>query len=336
MKRAPLAIVLLLFFSNAAIAATDYRIVSIAPPGVMGQAWDVNNGGTVVGCLNINNEWRAYRWTNGALTDLGAGCATAINAAGLIGGHTPAGDLVLWNGSTTTPLGINGDITGINTQGLVVGSYKDSAGATHGFTWYAGQLTTLPDVPGSTTTLANGVNAPGQVVYTGAGRGFVYRNGQSTEIPGINGSGSATPNAINNDGVVVGMGSDRGPAAFVYANGQTTRVPGSPGYSSAVAINNVGQILGSAEGSYGYLCDGGACVNLSSFPGVQAATWRHLEPSTLNDNGWIVGSGANLQGDNTPFVMIPATAGNNGNGNGPSNANAGGTNGKGKRRVAAN
>jgi uncharacterized membrane protein len=61
-----------------------------------------------------------------------------------------------------------------------VGQYADDSPGTHGFLLDQGNYTTL-DVPGSTNTVTNGINALGQIVgyYSdGAGiHGFVLEQG---------------------------------------------------------------------------------------------------------------------------------------------------------------
>ncbi|MFO0892501.1 MAG: HAF repeat-containing protein [Isosphaeraceae bacterium] len=73
------------------------------------------------------------------------------------------------------------------------------------------------------------------------------------EIPRPEGYAKAEANGVNNAGVVVGMidgpgGSKIGPNAFVYASGKLRILEeGGPNFTSAVAINDRGQVTGVFE-----------------------------------------------------------------------------------------
>ncbi len=78
------------------------------------------------------------------------------------------------------------DCNDINTAGVVVGFYLDSAGANHGFYRAQGKLKKL-NVPGSTATLAYGINDSKQIVgwytdTTGFTHGFLYKGGAFATI----------------------------------------------------------------------------------------------------------------------------------------------------------
>src|SRR5882672_8817625 len=69
-------------------------------------------------------------------------------------------------GDTYTPIDFPGAITtevaGISASGVMVGSYTDSAGATHGFK-LDGDAFTGFDYPGAITTFAFSINARGDI-----------------------------------------------------------------------------------------------------------------------------------------------------------------------------
>jgi hypothetical protein len=121
--------------------------------------------------------------------------------------------------------------TGINSLGVIVGIYYDSAGNSHGFLLKKGSFTTV-DVPGSIVgvsgtlpTEANGINGAGEIVgdyYAPPGapgapactvttppfspqcrRGFLYSNGRFSDVL-VPGKAGSIPNAISPDGTIYG------------------------------------------------------------------------------------------------------------------------------------
>jgi probable HAF family extracellular repeat protein len=65
--------------------------------------------------------------------------------------------------------------------------------------------------------------------------------------------------------------------------------------------------VGSGEGIRGFLIDGDAVTRLDTLPAVVAHGWRRLEPTGINDRGWIVGTGSNADGDLRAFLLVPAS-----------------------------
>jgi probable HAF family extracellular repeat protein len=122
-----------------------------------------------------------------------------------------------------------------------VGQYADANGTFHGFLLSGGSFTTL-DAPGSTLTLALGINDAGQIVgeYEASGRfhGFLLSGGSFTTLDP---PGSTFTNAlgINNVGQIVGLYSD--------ASGRThgflaTSVP-EPGSLTLLGLGALGLIV---------------------------------------------------------------------------------------------
>jgi probable HAF family extracellular repeat protein len=68
---------------------------------------------------------------------------------------------------------------------------------------------------------------------------------------------------LNDSGQVVGMASDANaqPRSFVFDGAMRAL---GPAYSGAVAINNRGQVVGSAEGTHGYFVDGDTYTRLDT------------------------------------------------------------------------
>jgi YVTN family beta-propeller protein len=106
-------------------------------------------------------------------------------------------------------------VLGINNSGVMVGSYIDSSGITHGFSRTNGIFTTI-DFPGATLTEAVAINNTGEIIGNyndsqGLGHGFSLMNGTFTPI---NDPAFSCPNCVNylsavtDGGVIVGVATD--------------------------------------------------------------------------------------------------------------------------------
>lgn len=132
----------------------------------------------------------------------------------------------------------------VNDAGDVVGSSEVSPGIVHAFRWSGGVLLDLGTL-----------------------------GAQQSEALGI-----------NDDGTIVGSVFGGGPQRpFVWANGQMTELVTNEGNGAATAINNAGQISGSADGS-AVRWDQGVPVALSGPFGLLTSS-----AEALNDAGVAVG-----------------------------------------------
>jgi probable HAF family extracellular repeat protein len=291
--------------ASASLAAQaiggSWTSVDLTPEGP-GMANAVSQNGIVVGCRLAGAETRAFVYMNGQRSDLAApagaqSCAVAVNNNGLVAGRIN-GEITIWQNGTPRGLGVQGNVTGLTDGGIVVGSMNDGSGAaSRAFMWSNGIFTDLG--PGS----AIGINGSGQVaVISTGGALYVYENGTWRNLNAnvINAYG------FNDRGEIVGMGSfGHGPEAVIY-DGTVHGIPGASGEGGAVAINNVGQVLTSYEGSYGHLLEAGQEVSLAALPGVDAK-WGHSEGRALNDRSWIVGQGGSAS-DSHAFLIMPKSA----------------------------
>jgi probable HAF family extracellular repeat protein len=274
----------------------------------------VNDQGVVVGCSDIAGGGRihAFVYSQGALIDLaqksglteGDTCALAVNSSGLVAGRSSTNGLVLWQGSSSVALGVQGTIGGINDAAEVVGAYS-SVGQQRAFVYRNGQVTELAALPGASgDSTAYSVNERGEIVGSAGGRPFLYTEGAMRDL-GTLGGATGTARGINDRGQVVGMATDANglPMPFVYDSAMRA-IPGTSD-AVAIAINNKGQVIASAEGTYGWLLDGGTATRLDTLPAVKAKGWRHMEPTAINERGWIVGSAMTAEGDTRAFILIP-------------------------------
>lgn len=285
---------------------------TLGGPGSYGAA--LNNAGVVVGCADVaGSGTHAFVYQAGAIRDLGTGgdsaggnsCALAVNDQGTIAGRAATGELVEWTHGTVVHLGVKGKVTDINGAGVVVGSVNDGA-VTHAFMYGDGVVTDLGNLgtDASASSSASAINDRGQIVGNSNDHAFLYEHGAMRDLGTLGGT-SSSAKGIDERGDIVGMAADaRGtPTPFQYS-GTMQALPAAT-YSAAIAINNRGQVIGSGEGIYGYLVDNGTVTRLDTIPAVQAKGWRHLEPTGINDRGWIVGTATTPAGDLRAFLLVP-------------------------------
>jgi probable HAF family extracellular repeat protein len=148
-------------------------------------------------------------------------------------------------------------VSNINNAGRIVGTFQDSAGASHGYVTQASGGLTVIDFPGSTATFANGLNDHGDVVgsYTdsaGVTHGFLMQDGSFTTIDVPN-STFSFPIQINNKGEIVGFfrtADHKGHGFLQTRDGFTiidqgpTLLRGAQVFTEATGINNKSTVVG--------------------------------------------------------------------------------------------
>ncbi len=312
---AALGVGLLPLAAGGAVPISGWTLVDVGTlggPGSYGAA--ISNSGLVVGCADLAaGGAHAFIYDGRTLRDLEAGvnatsagsCALAVNNDGVVAGRSSTGELTIWSGPSVMRLGVEGDVGGIDDRGVVVGSYRRGASSL-AFVFENGALVSLGTLGGDPNagSSAARINARHQIVGSSNGRAFLYENGAMRDLGTLGGNGSSAK-GLNDRGDIVGMSTDTTaqPRPFIF-DGAMRALPG-PGYSGAIAINNSGQVIGSAEGTYGYLLEGDRYTRLDTLPPVAAMGWRHLEPTGINDRGWIVGTAMTRSGDLRAFVLIP-------------------------------
>jgi len=292
------AIILILATSVQA----EFRLINLGtlggvlPPGVNRVA--INDRGEIIGNgLSTNGIQHAFYYCDGAFRGLSTNPWTAavINDAGQIVGSrwvlvtniwfsSPGGPAVSTNVafaqqpvifSHGLPVnlfqGVNyGDAMGINDNGEIVGSVSLNGGLAHGFAYQNGLTTDL-----GSGFMATGINNRGDIV----GQGFpfpvpwLYHDGLTEELGTLGGT-SGLPTAINDLDEIVGWSATTSNAethAFLYRNGTMTDL-GTLGalpyirYSTAWAINNWGQIVGTTtttNGEHAFLYQDGTMTDLN-------------------------------------------------------------------------
>ena len=271
------------------------------------EAADLNDDGVVVGAHNR----KAFRWSNGELTDLAApgfpANAVAVNGRGeIVGnalrkGHNHA---FVWASGAVTDLGADTTGVGINDAGQVIGYLRTFAGGERAFVWQNGKrrlLGTLPpsQIPwhGKQYVEPVAINEHGVVaglVHDGIGtyqRWFVWRGSRLiTKTLPFRDQRAA---AVNEKGqVLIGASGGRPASAYVWRNGQLAKLPTLGGDSTfAVDLNDAGQVVGMSRlGGHRqrpFVWQAGKMTALSMPARRYTPPWGGV--SAINDRGDVIG-----------------------------------------------
>ncbi len=263
-----------LFGAQTAIAQT-YTITDLGTlsgetlpfgGGSIGNA--VNRAGQVTGdslvagpCLH--NCMHAFLYSKGKMLDLGT----------LPGGNSSVGNSI-----------------NSGKEPEVVGYSDVAGGALHAFLWNAGQMLDLGTFSGGGNSVANAIDQVGDItgnaqIAAGNFHAFLYSRGTMHDLgtlPGGTYSGGYGINRVAGGIEVVGYGDVPGDCslipfcppyhAFLYSQGAMHDLGTLPGgfLSNATAINQFGQITGSADNSEGnfhaFLYEHGGMRDLGTLP----------------------------------------------------------------------
>lgn len=218
---------------------------------------------------------------------------------------------------------------GISPNGTVVGEFDTPSGEHRAFIWTSKTgMTQLPSPAGSTEDWAFSVNDPGQAVgYSNipSQNAFLWANGVAYNLGTLTGSdGASVALGINRIGQVVGSSTAPGPFgpqglhATLWVPNVTNGTTGTMydlgtlevgGYSRASAVNDAGQVVGSASmggTEHAFLWTPNAANGT-------VGTMVDLDPSGtdshafgLNDRGDVVGQHA-VTGGVGAFIWNAAT-----------------------------
>ena len=308
-------------------AATNYHVVDL---GSLGGGYSVvlaiNNHCQVTGYSSLaSGGTHAFLYTNGAMQDLGTLGGTESHGRSINDSAHIAGDSLLsgssvtttdfehafaYTGGSLTDLGTLGGNRssgyGINTSGQVVGwSQTAGSSATSMFLRSGGTMYNLGQSP-SGGTVARAVNDVGQLVCgdylwtptipngtIGGWTPLGSLGGGSTEAVDINSSGKVVGVSRTSTGVYEG---------FVYHNGSMTSVgPVSSDISRGIAINDLGQVVGSATVAFIYADEQRTNLNDLISP---SSGWSLFRATGINNSGWITGQGT-INGQDHAYLLIP-------------------------------
>jgi probable HAF family extracellular repeat protein len=285
---------------------------------VVGQANDPNAG----------NDFRAFRWINGSISDIGAlalgdPCCRHSEAFGANSdGSVIAGDSFLGGSSYQAAVWNNGAISAL--PNLLPGDTYSSARAVNydgsvivGFSegttgqavrWVNGSVSGLGLLPGSNISAAYGVNSDGTVAVgfscnnnncVGTEQAFRWVNGTMSSLGFLPGGNTSVATSINSDGTVVVGSSTNGSGntqAFRWVNGTMNSIgfPGSTN-SAATATNSDGTVVvGGSDGNPGgpfrwTPIDGiNSIANLLTAAGVSFTGWSLSSATAVSSDGTVI------------------------------------------------
>jgi probable HAF family extracellular repeat protein len=288
--------------TGAAMLYSEGVLKVITPPdGRSAQAWGINNLGDVAGevmfcdivdgnCVNARS--RAFIYNSSRNT---------YNVLGTLGG----------NSSRAYAINDFDQVTGYSDIDTV-------SSVSHAFIFRDGMFTDIGAALGSAGTLAQSINANGQVAgfassNTAARGAFLYDSGVFLFFEP---NGSARD--INNRGELVGGfgGNDDGSGrAFLYTHGARLDIGTLGGsFAGASAVNNLGQVVGRSGPSFfdpsslrAFIYDGGVVGSVMKDLNTLVPTVGGrvlIEATDINDAGQIVANGK-LNGEDHGFLLTP-------------------------------
>ena len=215
------------------------------------QAADINDSGSVVGKVwSAAIGWRGRLWPNtGAATDLGLLLPVALNNSGSVLGQVD-----------TVPA-----------------------------LWESGEVRTLGGLGALGRVFATDINDHREVALWDHARAFLWRNDSLTalQLPTGIQHGIMSLGRMNNRGQVAATGSSLYPQAVVLTTTTVYYFGGGGRWSSAVAVNDSGRVIGSAE----YVLGLASCGYLFGY----GCLW--FSPRAISNALQIVGSGGRIWKD---------------------------------------
>lgn len=322
------AMCLLAFHSHSAAQISTSPVITDLGTlgGLESKAFGINARGQVVGYAgNANNQYHAFLWQNGVMTDLGTlanlneSYAYAINDAGqIVGTATNLGNVTphafLWQNGTMTDIGAFNP-KAINKAGDVVGTLSVKRNGVewfdHACLWKNNALTDLGVLNGDHSH-AFGINDQGVIIgdalasSDGKPHAVIWQNGNVNDLGTLGGS-KGQAYAINNTGQIAGnadnaSGATHGVLYKLNAVGSVSErndlgARTSP-YSYAYAVNNKGQVVGT--NGRAFLWQNGVMTDLNSLLPM-ASGWTLIAATGINDDGQIVGWGIH---DQAPHAFL--------------------------------
>jgi hypothetical protein len=252
---------------HAVLAHATYVVTRVDYPGALTtDVRGINNDGRIAGYASFDNVTDfGFTYRDGVFTPLppmpfvAGAFAHGINDAGAVTGGTEEASggrgFVLTAAGYhffSKPLWLNTTGRAISNSGLVTGYADDGAGTLSGFIYDpATGVFTDVDIPGSTFTIVQGMNAAGQVVGSavipGSGaNGFLRQPdgsitlfkvaGLNTRARGINDTGLMTGGILGADGTMHAFAATSAGYQLIDAAGST--------FTFGQAINNRGWVSG--------------------------------------------------------------------------------------------
>ncbi len=302
------------------------------------QAVAINERGQIAGSSTTRgsrNPRHAFLWQNGKLVDLGtvgrdAGGdmpnlseAVAVNDLGQVVGNgsvnqnSPVSWAFVWQRGRLAPLTARGvtdsrgrlvysHASAVNERGQVVGWRGTDLGYGKGlaFLWQGGRLTSLGALPGRTYSRANGVNERGQVVGASYSvddasdgtqvrtRAFLWRNGRMIDLGVVPGTNESSAVAINERGQILGSSFRANGSSVGRAFLWLNGTVTDLGELRPIALNDRGQVIASTGWGEGRAILWHGGKRID----LGSLGGRYTEAVALNERGQIVGSSQTKSG----------------------------------------
>lgn len=251
----------------------DLTSVASFPGGTTtSRAFDVNDGGGVVGAMEVGGASRAFLLRGNTVIDLGVVPGAAESSAAALNDATPVQvvgasgtSAFIWTegtGMETLPtLAGSSWATGVTTAGIVVGYSFGSNGSTSAVRWQkvggVWNVTELADFAGATDVNQAGDAAGSRRSATGTAHAHLWPySGGSVDLSTL-GGGVSHALGINGDGEIVGWSTNKNGAqrAFLRRGSKMidlgALVSGKGGQAIAEDINAAGFAVGSSQTSSG-------------------------------------------------------------------------------------
>lgn len=305
--------------------ASRYTVtdLGVLPGDAVSSASGINNHGDIVGFSSSGEayERRVFLYAHGRMAKAGQGEGVTyegqpfINNSGQINrrqrlsshavlSRSESHQAIFYSGSQkirfVMPLRWErADLLGMNDQGQVIGSYRQTIGNPSRISFVYDSKTrkfsTLPQPPGGWEGFAGSINDHGQIAgiawQPGRDRAVLWNAGQPVFLPTVPGRDSSEGLGINNQGDIVGTAWSLPNAAAQYVNDYPQRwrllVPFFKKQWENRAV----------------FYKGGKAQDLNSLI-PEDAGWTLEEANSINDQGQIVGEGLH-HGLERAFLLTP-------------------------------
>ncbi len=326
-------------FATLLVKATgtgpSFQGLGLLPGGGFSYAWGISaDGKVVVGQANDpnagNGDFRAFRWANGSMSDIGAlplgdPCCQHSEAFGansdgsVIVGDSFSGSIsqsTIWTNGTMAalPYLVAGDnfsfARAVNPAGTVAVGVSEGA-SVQAVRWVNGNVGGLGFLSGYNSSIARGVSSDGSVIVgyvcnpspcLAAGQAFRWINGTMSGLGFLPGGNGSTAFGVSLDGsVVVGFSVDATTGnhrAFRWttANGMSDLGISASNNSAANAVNADGSVVVGDSNT-----TGGGAFRWTAADGARSIA-DLLTAAGVNFAGWSLASTTGVSADGTVII----------------------------------
>lgn len=205
------------------------------------------------------------------------------------------------------------NVTAINDRGQIVGWSDTATVVSHAFLFSGTAMSDLGTLGGGISQ-SNAINGSGVVVGAAAippgnatEHAFAWADGSLSDLGTLaGGATTSAANGVNDHNLIVGVAenSQNRWRAVSYSSGAVTDLGTLGGsMSEALAVNNLGQIVGDSDtaasfgsSSHAFLYTNGVMTDLGTLGGNRS------QATAINDHGWVTGWAQTGDGFNHAFL----------------------------------